>query len=376
MTPDIWELQGWCIAGTAACEVHVATLGPGEDVAAGTEDLPEIWHQPGATHRGTLILISLDAPGEVMFSTEPAGDVAGTWHRVAAGQTILLDARYWMRLRSASRARIRVWRAGHTRPTTPASDLAQWRQQGFAFLRGALSADRVAALGTAMDRAMHADVALFGEAALKAKGHYGALRNLPDLDPAFIELLDDNPAYALINRILPEGYILQTYDGLILAPGEGRYPWDFHTDLEALNGLGLAEDKVLAVNVLYYLDETTPENGATYIVPNSHLSQLTAPHQSFLEECAIPATGRPGDILLFDSRLWHCAGNNDTASSRRLIKTLYCASWIRPAMDYRSALSGDKWDALSDRVMTLLGADVRVPASVAEFRGMEARCSP
>ncbi|WJS05548.1 phytanoyl-CoA dioxygenase family protein [Roseibium aggregatum] len=371
MTPDVWELQGWCIADAAACEAHISALALAE-AANSIEYIPEGWHQPGASHRGNLAQVILDAPAEVMFCAGPAGSTAGTWQVVPAGQTILLDARYWMRLRNAERARIRIWRTKHAAAMPPVNDLVLWRQQGFTFLRGGLSADRVTALSTAMDRAMKADVAVYGEAALKAKGHYGALRNLPDLDPCFVELLDNNPAYTLIDEILPKDYILQTYDGLILAPGEGRYPWDFHTDLEALNGLGLADDKVLAVNVLYYLDETTPENGATYIVPNSHRSRIVAPRPSLFEECAIPAVGQPGDILIFDSRLWHCAGNNDTAASRRLIKTLYCLPWIRPAMDYRSALSGGKWEALSDKVKTLLGADARVPTSVAEFRGMEA----
>jgi ectoine hydroxylase-related dioxygenase (phytanoyl-CoA dioxygenase family) len=374
VTPDIWELQGWCIADAAACEVHIADRAI--SIAVTTQDMAESWHQPGAVHRGTLVHVSLDAPAEVMFGASPSGGAAAEWHVVSAGQAILLDSRFWMRLRAAGRARIRVCVPKEAERMTAAHDLAEWRRQGLAFLRSALSADRVATLRTAMDRAMDADVAIFGAAALKAKGQYGALRNLPDLDPAFVALLDDNPVYALIDQILPKGYILQTYDGLILAPGEGRYPWDFHTDLEALNGLGLANDQVLAVNVLYYLDETTPENGATFIVRNSHLSRLAAPRQALLEECAIPATGQPGDILIFDSRLWHCAGNNDTAASRRLIKTLYCAPWIRPAMDYRSALSDGKWDALPDRVKTLLGGHVRLPTSVAEFRGMEAKCTP
>lgn len=375
MTPDIWELQGWCIADAAACNAHVASREM-SDIAVTTQDMSEGWHQPGSLHRGALVHVSFDAPTAVMFGGSPSGGAASEWHVVTAEQSILLDPRFWMRVQAARRVHIRVCVSQETDQINVTHGLAEWRQQGFAYLRGALSADRVATLRASMDRAMDADVALFGIDALKDRGEYGALRNLPDLDSPFLALLDDNPAYTLIDQILPTGYILQTYDGLILAPGEGRYPWDFHTDLEALNGLGLADDQVLAVNVLYYLDETKQENGATYIVPNSHLSRLAAPSQALLEECAIPATGQPGDILVFDSRLWHCAGNNDTTDSRRLIKTLYCAPWIRPAMDYRIALSEGKWDALSERVKTLLGRDVRVPTSVAEFRGMEAKCTP
>jgi Phytanoyl-CoA dioxygenase (PhyH) len=293
------------------------------------------------------------------------------------GERVRLDSRLWMRLSDPAAVRLSSYQAARKEPfSLEDTELRDFMVQGYRFFRRAIAPGLVDDLKEALSQAHRQDVADWGEDVLKRLGQLGAIRNLPDLGAPFLDLLDHATLVAFISRLLRPGYILQTFDGLILSPGEGRFPWDFHTDLDALKGVEFPRDRIAAVNVLYYLGETTTANGATWIVPHSHLSLEPSPSSELLSELAIPAEGQPGDILVFDSRLWHCAGNNLSSEPRSLIKTLFCEPWIRPEMDYRRAMSPLAWGALPPRVKDLLGGSAAPATTVAEYRARYAPKSP
>ena len=240
--------------------------------------------------------------------------------------------------------------------------------RGFTFLRRSLAPARVMLLREAIDRMQAEDEARYGTAVLHGMGQLGALRNLCDFGVPFEELLTDSPIFPLLDALLGSDYVLHSYDGLVLLPRNGRFPWDFHTDLMPLRGVAFPAERTPGINCLYYLDEVTAANGATWIVPSSHRSLLMQPPPERLAARAIQAAGSPGDVLLFDSRLWHCAGNNTTTAPRRLIKALFCQPWLRPQMDYSRAVRAEVMDRLPIRVRHLLGVGVAPPATVEELR--------
>jgi ectoine hydroxylase-related dioxygenase (phytanoyl-CoA dioxygenase family) len=189
-------------------------------------------------------------------------------------------------------------------------------------------------------------------------------------------LLSHSPVYALLDELLGDRYVLHSYDGLVLLPGDGRFPWDFHTDLTPLAGVAFPSDKCQGINCLYYLDDATPENGATWVVAASHRCVLAAPPASELSELAFQAVGEAGDALLFDVRLWHCAGENRSQRPRRLIKTLFCHAWMRPQMDYTRAVRPEILQRLDGRTQRLIGIGSAPPSNVRELRLALARERP
>ncbi len=289
---------------------------------------------------------------------------------IDAGKAILVNPRVWRRIPDTSAAVLDIVRlpAPVIETGFEPMDLVSWRRKGYGWLRGVLPQPKVADLKSALETALAKDIDTWGESRLKEIGQYGALRNLCNLDKKFLDLLGDSPALAFIDQILRPGYVLQAFDGLTLSPGEGRFPWDFHTDLDPLVGIELTKNRVVAVNILYFLETTRVENGATWLVPHSHFSALLHPEPQLLSALALAAEGEPGDVLVFDSRLWHCAGNNTSTSKRSLIKTQFCEPWIRPAMDYRRALSNELWEMASPRAKQLLGEYASPPVTVSEFR--------
>jgi hypothetical protein len=246
--------------------------------------------------------------------------------------------------------------------------LHQLQTSGYTFLRSALDGARLDELRSCIDQMLADDDATWGEAELEAMGQRGALRNLCEYGAPFRRLLSDSPIYPLIDQVLGDGYVLHSYDGLVLLPGDGRFPWDFHTDFSPLTGVAFPANMSFGVNCLYYLDDATETNGATWLIPASQHCVLTAPAPNELAALAVQAIGRAGDTLLFDARLWHCAGENRSDRPRRLIKTLYCRPWLRPQMDYSRAIRAEVREMLDVRTLHLIGVGSSPPVTVRELR--------
>lgn len=86
------------------------------------------------------------------------------------------------------------------------------------------------------------------------------------------------------------------------------------------------------VTVIFYLEETTIENGCTWVVPGTQflpgrstlpLEQDEAVRESGLLEQAVPIPMPVGGLLALDSLVFHGAGPNHTAGSRTSLTAGY-----------------------------------------------------
>jgi ectoine hydroxylase-related dioxygenase (phytanoyl-CoA dioxygenase family) len=242
------------------------------------------------------------------------------------------------------------------------------RTKGFTVLRGALDVALVARMIEAVDRLLAEDDRTWGAENLEAMHERGALRNLCDLDPVFAELLAASPAMPIVEQLLGDRFVLNCFDALVLFPGQGRYPWDFHTDVLPLANYATPAETVPAVNVIYYLGDVDRANGATWFVPGSHRCVSRAVPTEMLADFAESVQAGPGDVLLNDARAWHCAGANTSSEYRPVVKSLFTAPWFRPQMDFTRAVAPDVLATLDDRTRGVLGVGHVPPTSVAELR--------
>lgn len=373
------EVRGWSVADAeSAAAVPVIESRQHLDAAnhvASTAATPVAYGAPLgslttiviATVRSEAVLRVL--PGSHGLVGEPTDPLDWICLRCEPGRRILLDARLLFKIDSPDRWDLQLAVLDGRGPAKAADDAEAFLRQGYIRFPGAISLSRVTTLRNALDLALLRDREVWTEAELERMGQHGALRNLADADPAFADLLNDSPVTQLLERVMAPRWVIQAFDGLVLLPGQGRFPWDYHTDMECLLGVALPRSRACpAVNVLVYLDDVTVENGATWIVPSSHLSTAHGFDRTQLAEISLPAIGAAGDVLVFDARLWHCAGNNCSNASRRLIKMLYCEPWIRPQMDYVRATRPEVWNTFPGEVKRLLGENATPPASVAELR--------
>ena len=122
----------------------------------------------------------------------------------------------------------------------------------------------------------------------------------------------------------------------------------------------------LMINILIMIDDFTVDNGATYVLPYSHLKKEKPTNEEFYKN-AIQTTGAKGSIIVFDSNVWHASGPNKTESQRRAIPMTISRSFMKQLLDYPRAIGYKNMDKFSNDMQQFLGYHSRVPASLEEW---------
>lgn len=83
-------------------------------------------------------------------------------------------------------------------------------------------------------------------------------------------------------------------------------------------------DPVMAVTAIWMLDAFTMANGATRVVPGTHVRRDAVPRPLAQPDAHHPdesiVTGASGDVLVFDGHLWHSGTQNRSSSPRRAVQ--------------------------------------------------------
>lgn len=174
-------------------------------------------------------------------------------------------------------------------------------------------------------------------------------------------LLEENSVSPLLEAFFNGKYILNTM-GLSFMPPAGKvYTQNIHRDVRSFTG-----DMRLWINSLIMLDDSTPDNGATWLLEGSH-KRDGKPDQEYFYKNAVRATGKKGDVLVFDGNIWHSAGINKTDKTRHIITPIYSRPYIKQQLDYPKAFGKDFGRIISPHLKQLLGYNALVPVTLDEF---------
>lgn len=243
--------------------------------------------------------------------------------------------------------------------TAPAGDsLRRLIEDGFCVLPGILSEELLARLRAVTDRLVAAQTA---EQAARQR-NTGSM--IPaSSDPLLAELITWPPALEVFRAM---GYPRPSFsDGWIISkpPRGPRLFW--HHDWFAWDDPASYRREPLQVALMYYLHDTTRENGCLRVIPGSHnrhnplYEMLDAPREELVgsddsarpefadrpDEMDVPV--RPGDLVIADARLLHAARENRT-HERRLLITL----WYQPDLT-----------SLPERIRAQMAAKAQTPGS-------------
>jgi len=134
--------------------------------------------------------------------------------------------------------------------------------------------------------------------------------------------------------------------------GEGAQP------LHADSGAIADEQGYWVCNSVWMLDDFTPENGATRVVPGSHRWRrvpAAGMYDSYPGERLV--TGTAGTVVIMNAHMWHGGTINRTAAPRRAMH-VYFTRWDKPQQQYqKQLLSAEVRAALSPQARELLALD-------------------
>ena len=164
----------------------------------------------------------------------------------------------------------------------------------------------------------------------------------------------------LLDKIFEPNYLLSQLQVINIHPNEaaqplhyddGFYPWP-----RPRRALGAAT--IIAV------DEFTENNGATVVIPQSHLWGDRIPEETDIKT-SLKAVMPKGSVLFFLGTLWHGGGANKSTSPRMCLTAQYCAPFCRTQENFSLSIPKARVKTFSENIQRLLGYSIHRP-----FMGM------
>jgi ectoine hydroxylase-related dioxygenase (phytanoyl-CoA dioxygenase family) len=134
----------------------------------------------------------------------------------------------------------------------------------------------------------------------------------------FSRTLEDPRLNQLLAPLIGEFWIMYAYTSSSLPPNGQNYGSRIHVDCPRF-----IPNYISNVGVIWALDEFTEENGATFVLPGSHNSELI-PTEDFFKTNSIRLTCKKGSLVVFNARMWHAAGSNNTDKFRHALTLNAC----------------------------------------------------
>lgn len=236
--------------------------------------------------------------------------------------------------------------------------LAELRRDGLTVVPNVIDRKMVSTLEGELQEAIAADLDDFPDAF-----DSGMVHNCMFRGDAMMRLLDCEVMNALLSELLNNSFIIYAYQSSSLEPGKGGKNFGSRIHVDSPRFIpGYATN----YGVIFPLNDFNFENGATFCLKGSHLTE-DAPSESAFYRKAERAVCNSGDMIVFNARLFHAAGENRTSSARHALTINFCRSYMRSRFDYSRMLSRSEMEALSPNQQKLLGWNVRMPSSLEEF---------
>jgi len=121
------------------------------------------------------------------------------------------------------------------------------------------------------------------------------------------------------------------------------------------------------INVMWALDDFTGQNGATRVVPGSHVHNLERdPEEGKVVSAEMPR----GSALIYLGSLTHSGGANQTNKSRTGMAIGYSLGWLRQAENQYLAIPPEKARNLPNELSSLIGYAIHEP-NLGWFEGQD-----
>jgi ectoine hydroxylase-related dioxygenase (phytanoyl-CoA dioxygenase family) len=156
----------------------------------------------------------------------------------------------------------------------------------------------------------------------------------------------------VVEGVLDPGALISSLSSIAIGPGEQAQP--IHADDQLIP---LTRPHVpIICNTMWAITDFTEDNGATRLIPGSHLRD-EAPNPLELYE-TMAAEMPKGSVLVWVGSLWHGGGANHTSQRRVGIAMNYCAGYIRQQENQQLGIPPELVKTFPRRLQELVGYSV------------------
>ena len=138
----------------------------------------------------------------------------------------------------------------------------------------------------------------------------------------------------------------------VIAIGAGEPGQPIHRDQWAFDFFPFPMGYEVQCNTIWAMTEFTAANGATRVIPGSHLyeDRLEFGHDD-CEAAEMPA----GSVLVYTGAVYHGGGANRSESTRYGLNLTYARSWLRQEENQYLSVPPDVARGLPDELLRLIG---------------------
>lgn len=248
----------------------------------------------------------------------------------------------------------------------------EFEQTGYCVFENVLTQDTLDRVRGAL--APHFEKQLYGRndfEGLKSFRQYSLLSK----GAVFSELAEHPLVMAFVEQEFGKSAILSAFLAIELHPGETVQPW--HCDDDHCR---LARPRPpFQLSAFWAIDATTEENGATEIIPRSHLwdddlSDDLLSSGAFektdigdvdedpqARDDALAITLPAGSLMLAKGNLYHRGGANKSDANRLILTPQYSPGWVRPLENLILSTPPEIAAKLPPRVRELIGYSIHPP---------------
>ncbi|WP_304171592.1 phytanoyl-CoA dioxygenase family protein [Phenylobacterium aquaticum] len=176
----------------------------------------------------------------------------------------------------------------------------------------------------------------------------------------FERLTEEARLLALLDRFLQPGYLLTASQAICIYPGEAAQQVHFDDGFYRQP----RPRPSISLSLIGAIDAFTAANGATEVIPGSHLwssAEVTALTPERAEALLRPVIMPAGAALIFQGALMHRGGANRSAAPRLAYTNQYCEPWGRTQENFYLGIPREMAAAMSPRLQTLLGYEIWPP---------------
>ena len=178
------------------------------------------------------------------------------------------------------------------------------------------------------------------------------LSNLVDKGAVFSVCYTHPRVLAAMAHVLGSDFRLSSLNYRASLPGYGLQP--MHVDWKS----AIEPGQFQVCNSIWLLDDFTEENGATRIVPGSHLWGKRPQDQ--MEDVLsnhpqqINLLGRAGTVIVFNSHAWHGGTQNLSRAPRRALHSYFCKRNQPQQTNQREFIRPESRESMSPEVRYIL----------------------
>jgi ectoine hydroxylase-related dioxygenase (phytanoyl-CoA dioxygenase family) len=239
--------------------------------------------------------------------------------------------------------------AGHT---TEALDAARRRldEVGYCVIEGALDPALLERLQARVVEQAQGERAA-GCAHLEWQGANQRIWFLLNKGRVFQDLLLHPLVEEMMSHLLGRSFLLSSLSANIA--GRGGAEMVLHSDQGYIS---FPTPRPVVANIAWMLSDFTADNGATLVVPGSHLRDDVIARDGLpAGTSAVAVEGPAGSALVFDGRLWHGTGRNVTDELRYAILSYHCRPFIRQQENPFLTLDPDVIEQFSEELRARTG---------------------